>query len=171
MSSRAAWRLETKGFQRVFDYVAGKLDWLAMGLPFEGEAARFPTAADHARPDVPTCRLDERMGAVRDRVRAAGWDACVVTNEERVVLGLLRAEELDRADGAAPAELAMRPGPSTYRPYVSIVEMAEVMIEHDLPTCPITTADGRLIGLLRKEEAAHAALEVHRHHQHDEESE
>jgi Mg/Co/Ni transporter MgtE len=155
------------GFQKVFDYVAGKLDWLAMGLPFEGTAVELPTAGQVARMDVPTCRLDETMGGVRDRVRAAGWDACVVTNAERVVLGLLRAKELEKAESNAPAENAMRPGPSTYRPYVSIVEMAELMIEHDLPNCPITTSDGRLVGLLRKEDAAKAALEVHKHHHHE----
>jgi len=167
MSPRAAWRLESMGFQKVFDYKAGKLDWLAMGLPFEGTAAELPTAGQVAHVDVPTCHLDETMGGVRDRVRAAGWDACVVTTADNVVLGLLRAKELEKADADAPAERAMRPGPSTYRPYVGIVEMAELMIEHQLPNCPITTSDGRLVGLLRKEDAAKAALEVHRHHQHE----
>jgi len=48
-----------------------------------------------ARSDVPTCGLQEPLGAVVQRVRAAGWDACVVVNSERVVLGLLRAKELE----------------------------------------------------------------------------
>ena len=38
MSLRAAWRLEAIGFGPVYDYVAGKADWLAAGLPFEGTA-------------------------------------------------------------------------------------------------------------------------------------
>jgi len=50
---------------------------------------------------------------VRDRVKAAGWDACVVVNAERVVLGLLRAPELE-GDPALHIEQAMRPGPSTF---------------------------------------------------------
>jgi rhodanese-related sulfurtransferase len=38
MSPRAAWRLEAAGFGPVYDYVAGKTDWLAADLPFEGTA-------------------------------------------------------------------------------------------------------------------------------------
>ena len=38
MSPRAAWRLEATGFGPVYDYVAGKADWLAADLPFEGTA-------------------------------------------------------------------------------------------------------------------------------------
>ena len=38
MSPRAAWRLEAAGFSPVYDYVAGKSDWLAADLPFEGTA-------------------------------------------------------------------------------------------------------------------------------------
>jgi hypothetical protein len=60
---------------------------MAMGLPVEGTAATLPRAVDVARNDVPTCGLKEPMGDVRERVRAAGWDACVVVNEEGVVLG------------------------------------------------------------------------------------
>ena len=36
MSPRAACRLESLGFGEVYDYVAGKLDWMAAGLPTEG---------------------------------------------------------------------------------------------------------------------------------------
>jgi len=153
----------------VFDYGAGKQDWLAMGLATEGTNASRPRAGDVCRKDVPTCRLGERMGEVRDGVRAAGWDACVVTNDERVVFGLLRSAELAGADASATAEQAMRPGPSTYRPFVGIEEMAEVMLEHNLANCPITTSDGRLVGLLVKEDAARVALELHeREHHHEE---
>src|SRR5579884_675687 len=98
MSPRAAWRLESLGFRQVYDYTAGKLDWMAAGLPTEGTGASRPRAGDLARQEVPTCRLDERLGEVRDRVRARGWNAAVVVNEQRVVLGLLRARELE-ADG------------------------------------------------------------------------
>ena len=38
MSPRAAWRLEAAGFGPVYDYAAGKADWLAADLPFEGTA-------------------------------------------------------------------------------------------------------------------------------------
>jgi CBS domain-containing protein len=144
----------------VYDYVDGKLDWLAAGLPSEGTNAERPRAGDVARKDVPTCRLDERLGDVLDRVRDAGWDACVVVNEDRVVFGLFRSKELE-ANPDLRVEEAMRPGPSTFRPFVSIEEMAAFMIEHDLDSSPITTSDGRLVGLLRRQDAAKAALELH----------
>ena len=146
----------------------GKLDWLAAGLPTEGTNAERPRAADVARADVPTCRLDEQVERVRERVRAAGWDACVVVNDERVVLGLLREKELEGPEGRI--EQVMRPGPSTFRPHVPIKELADFMVEHDLPTSPITSSDGRLIGVLRREDAIHVAHQQHaseREQQHD----
>lgn len=90
----------------------------------------------------------------------AGWDACVVVNDERVVLGLLRSGELAKADGG-PVHAAMRPGPSTFRPHVPIAEMAHYMIEHELESSPITTSDGRLVGLLLVDDAARVAHELH----------
>jgi hypothetical protein len=36
MSPGAASRLESIGFERVYDYVAGKADWESAGLPLEG---------------------------------------------------------------------------------------------------------------------------------------
>src|SRR5579859_1568420 len=116
MSPRAAWRLESLGFAEVYEYVAGKLDWMAAGLRTEGTNAAHPRAGDVSRKDVPTAALAERLGDVRERVRAAGWDAVVVINNEHVVFGLLRSKELDK-DPELRIDQAMRPGPSTFRPY------------------------------------------------------
>ena len=127
--------------------------------------ARLPRAGDVARRDVPTCSLADRLGDVRERAKRDGWDVCVVVNEEHVVLGLLRAKELEAPAGQT-AEQAMRPGPSTFRPYVAIMELAERLREHDVASSPITTSDGRLVGLLRREDASNAALEYHRSHHH-----
>lgn len=151
MSPRAAWRLESLGFGEVYDYAVGKLDWMAAGLPTEGTNAKRPRAGDLSRKDTPTCGLNERLAEVRDRVRSIGWDAVVVVNEERIVLGLLRSKELD-ADGDQLIEQVMRPGPSTFRPFVSIDEMANFMVEHKLDSSPVTTSDGRLLGLLLKKD-------------------
>ncbi len=158
MSPRAAWRLESLGFREVYDYVAGKLDWMAAGLPTEGTNAAHPRAGDVSRKDVPTARLEERLGDVRERVSAGGWDAVVVTNDERVVLGLLRSKELAK-DPELSIEKAMRPGPSTFRPYVAIKEMAETMTGHMLESVPVTTSDGRLVGLLLQKDAVRVAGE------------
>lgn len=156
MSPRAAWRLESMGFRDVHDYVDGKLDWMAAGLPTEGSNALRPRAGEVARKDVPICGLQESIGEVRRRVREAGFEAAVVVNEERVVLGLLRSKELN-SEPDLPIERAMRPGPSTFRPFVAITEMAHYMVEHKLESSPITTSDGRLVGLLLQEDATRVA--------------
>jgi len=148
------------GFSDVSEYVDGKLDWMAAGLPTEGTNAQRPRAGVLARSDSPTCRLDETLGPVQERVRAAGWKACVVVNGERVVLGLLRENELG-GDPNQRIEQAMRPGPSTFRPFVLVEELAHYMAEHDLPNAPITTSDGRLVGLITLEDAARVTREVH----------
>jgi Mg/Co/Ni transporter MgtE len=148
------------GFTKVYDYVAGKLDWLAAGGPIEGTSAGQPRAGGVARGDVPTCGLDERLGEVAARTRAAGFDACVVVNQERVVLGLLRAKELD-GDPDSRIEAAMRPGPSTFRPHVPIAELAQFLLDHDVENSPITTSDGRLVGLLLRDDALRAAHDAH----------
>ena len=138
--------------------MAGKLDWMAAGLPTEGTNAQRPRAGGVARKDVPIARLDEQLGDVRERVHALGWDAAVVINAERVVLGLLRSKELEK-DPDLRIEQAMRPGPSTFRPYVLIKEIAENMTKHKLESSPITTSDGRLVGLLLQKDAVDSAGE------------
>ena len=124
---------------------------MGAGLPTEGTNAELPRLIDVVRRDVPTCSLGERLGDVRSRVVAAGWDACVVISPQRVVLGLLRAKEL-QADPDLPAERAMRPGPSTYRPFVSVAEMRRIMADRNMESSPVTTSDGKLVGLVRRQD-------------------
>lgn len=129
---------------------------MAAGLPTEGSNTRRPRAGDLARKDPPTCSLDERLDDVRERLRATGRDAAVVVNADRIVLGILRAREL-RKGGDLTVAQAMQPGPSTFRPYVSAREMADFMVEHKLESSPITTYDGRLVGLLYRADAVREA--------------
>ena len=126
---------------------------MGAGLPTEGTNTRIRRLVDVVRRDVPTCSLGERLGDVRDRVMAAGWDACVVMSTGRVVLGLLRAEQL-QADPAMLVDQIMRPGPSTYRPFVSVAEMRRIMSDRDMASSPVTTSDGRLVGLVRRQDVA-----------------
>jgi CBS domain-containing protein len=128
---------------------------MSAGLPTEGTNAQRPRLADVVRRDVPTCSLGERMGDVRSRAAAAMWEACVVVSEERVVLGLLRAEEL-QADPGLLVEEVMRPGPSTFRPFVSVAEMRRTMTERDLESSPVTTSDGKLVGVVTKKDVGAA---------------
>jgi CBS domain-containing protein len=135
----------------VYDFRTGKQDWMGAGLPTEGTNVQHPRLVDVVRRDVPTCSLGERLGDIRDRVAAAGWDACVVVSQGRVVLGLLRAKELE-ADPELLVERVMRPGPSTYRPFVSVAEMRRTMLERNMTSSPVTTSDGKLVGLVRQQD-------------------
>jgi CBS domain-containing protein len=149
MSPRAAWRLEALRFGKVYDYVAGKADWGAAGLPREGRAVREPSAGDAADPNVPTCRLEDDLRQVRERFRASGWEQCIVVNAERIVLGLLGRRALG-SDDAQTVEQAMTNGPSTIRPNVPLAQLLQRLEHRGLQTALVTTSDGRLVGVVRK---------------------
>jgi CBS domain-containing protein len=151
MSARAAARLERLGFPHVYRYQPGKVDWFAAGLPREGKDAHTPRVADIARRDVPICRIDDRVGAVRDRLREGGWDVCVVVDEQRVVLGLIHAEALG-VDPGTPVEDVMQANPVTFRPNLGAGQMPDYLQKQRIPRALVTTSDGVLIGLLRIED-------------------
>lgn len=161
MSPRAAWRLETLGFTHVYDFIAGKAAWLASGLPTEGTAAATPRAGEIARTDVPTCRLTDRIGAVRQQVHAsrAEWDMCLVVNDEQIVLGRLRGKAFN-ADPETIVERVMEEGPTTIRPDTSLDNITKRMRDRDVRSIVVTTLHGRLIGVLRREDAERRLRDV-----------
>ncbi len=152
MSPRAAWRLEGMGFERIYDYVPGKADWSASGLPTEGTLADVPTVGGAARRDVPTCGPSEKVAEARERMIATRWDRCVVVNGERIVLGVLREKDLALSYSEASVESAMRNGPATFRPDEPVEKVAKRMRERGVSSVLVTTSDGKLVGMLRREE-------------------
>jgi CBS domain-containing protein len=155
VSPRAAARLATLGFGRVYHYVGGKADWGSFGLPIEGIDGNETRAGAHVRSDVPTCRLDDRLADVCEQVKRAGWDTCFVLDETAVVLGRLGRTALS-GDRDRSVEEAMTPAPSTVRPSARLEAMVERMREQNLSNLPVTTSDGRLVGLLTREDAERA---------------
>src|SRR5690242_6550396 len=155
MSARAAWRLIQLGFTQVYRYTPGKTDWLANGLPFEGKEVHLQRAGDLVNTEVPTCRIMDRLGAIKARLQKAGWDTCVVINEEQVVLGLLRAEALT-ADPQMAAEQAMESAPRTYRLNSPYEKALEYMQKNGLDSTLVTTSDGKLFGLLKRTDVEQA---------------
>jgi CBS domain-containing protein len=150
VSARAAWRLEGIGFSGVYHYVAGKADWGSFGLPLEGAADSSTRIGGVTRVDAPRCLPDELVSAVAERV-GDGWQICVVTNGEGVVLGLLGREAL-RAAERVRAEDAMSLGPRTIRPSARRAAIAQRMRDQDLTRIVVTRSDGTLIGVLRRED-------------------
>jgi CBS domain-containing protein len=167
MSARAAWRLEeTLGFPNVYRYTPGKADWFAAGLPREGEMAAVPRIGDVADRDVPTCGPAEDVGEVRRRLQQANQDICVVLSKQRVVLGRVRARDLEGNPDAA-VEDVMDPGPVTYRPDTLLAELVDHL--QQLPNGKanrilVTTSDGELIGLLRRADAERILEQLHGQH-------
>jgi CBS domain-containing protein len=139
------------GFGHVWDYVAGKKDWGSYGLPHEGTNVPERMAGDVAHRDVPTCALDEPLAEVRERVRVGGWDACIVVSEQRVVLGRLGRKAL-AADTDESVEETMTPGPNTVRPSIGVNALLERIRVRKLSSFLVTTPDGRLVGLVLRED-------------------
>jgi CBS domain-containing protein len=158
MSPRAASRLESIGFARVYDYVAGKADWGSFGLPLEGRNDSRTRALSIVRDDAPTCRLDEQVAEVAARL-PAGWDVCVVADDERIVLGLLGRRALGAA-GDVRVEEAMTPGPSTVRPSARLDAIANRMRDDNLTRLLVTRSDGVLVGVLRREDLESSRTEA-----------
>ena len=149
MSPRAACRLETLGFKSVFDYVPGKADWLARGLPREGEKAAEPRGGDLARDDIATAHLEDPTGEVRRRVEASPYKFASVVSEGGTLLGRLRKRTLE-GDPDALAGDVMEPGPSTVRPDTPIDTLRDRLGRAGLKSAVVTTPDGKLIGIVRR---------------------
>jgi len=155
MSPRAASRLESIGFTRVHDYVAGKADWGSFGLPIEGQRPSSSRVGAYLQSDAPTCKLGDSLRDVCERVRSSDWDTCFVINEQRIVLGRLGRAALSR-DNETTVEAAMTAGPSTVRPSLELDKAVERMHAQKLTGLPVTRSDGVLLGLLRRDEAERA---------------
>jgi len=145
MSPRAAWRLEAAGFGPVYDYAAGKADWLAADLPFQGTAK---LAGAVTRRGVAT--VEERTPAAEALrlLDAQGFGPVLVLNPARVVMGAAYRDALASAPGDAEAGLVMRFGVSTVRPSEDAAALAHRMGHAEVTRVVVTRSDGTLVGLL-----------------------
>ena len=152
MSPRAAARLETLGFSKVYDYVAGKSDWLAAALPSKGTSANVLRAGDAVRGDDIVCHLGMLVRDCAGRVRGAGKDVGIVVDDHHVVIGRVRGRAL-ATDPNARIEDVMQSGPSTIRPDTLLETVVETLRDSDLKSTLVTDPEGRLIGTLYLEDA------------------
>lgn len=159
LSARAAWRLESMGFQEVYRYTPGKADWLAAGWETEGTEARKVRIRAMIHKDVPTCGLRERLEDVKSR-RRPNQDLCVVINDRNIVMGVIQGETWD-ANPLARVVDVMQPGPRTLRPDLEPKDAQRILRNYDAPVAIITTSDGELLGVVRiaqkKSQKAHKA--------------
>lgn len=155
MSPRAAWRLESLGFNQVYDFVPGKAAWLAMGWPTEGTQADRPTAGDLARTDVPKCCLDDTVTDASRQAESSEYDFCLVVNDRGIFMGRLRANAFTRP-GDTPVSAAMEPGSTTVRPSEPLEGLVERMGKRGVEWIVVTDLKGRLIGALIRDDAQRA---------------
>ncbi|GAY11402.1 CBS domain-containing protein [Pseudonocardia sp. N23] len=146
MSPRAACRLATLGFTQVYDYVPGKVDWLARNQPVEGTAADTPTIGRHLRQEVTTARPDEIISQVRARVARSAHRFALVTTADDILLGRLRAAALDDTDPTQAVGEVMEAGPSTLRPHEPAAAIKDRLINKGLTYAIVADPDGRLLG-------------------------
>jgi CBS-domain-containing membrane protein len=145
MSPRAAWRLEAAGFGPVYDYAAGKADWLAADLPFEGTAQ---LAGMFTRRSVATAAERTRAGEALRLLEAQGFGPVLVLNPAGVVMGAAYRDRLASASGEAAVGTVMRFGVSTVRPSQDAAALVHRMAHRRVTRVVVTRSDGTLVGLL-----------------------
>jgi rhodanese-related sulfurtransferase len=149
MSPRAAALLDELGFERVYDYAASKVDYLARGLPREGEKADERRAVDAIREDVVRCEPGDSSEGLRARVDASPFGFALVVDADGVLLGRLRRSALEQGTGERVEQL-MEVGPSTVRADEPAQPLRERLEKRDLNCAVVTSPDGVLIGVVRR---------------------
>jgi CBS domain-containing protein len=154
MSPRAAWRLEEAGFGPVYDYAAGKADWLAADLPFEGTAQ---LAGMFTRREVATAAEDTPAADALRRLDDAGFGPVLVLNAAGVVMGAAHREQLESAGPGTAAGALMRFGVSTVRPSEQVADLVHRMGHAEISRVVVTRSDGTLVGLFFAEDVVEVA--------------
>lgn len=151
----------------MYDYVDGKADWMAYGLPVEG--ADGPFLGENLSP-LTTCDVGLRVGDARRVLEESDTDSVVVLAGGGLVVGEFDAGTLDgRADDDALLSV-MDPVPTTVRPSVTVASLAEAGGGQRL----VTTSDGRLLGQAMVDAAGddgHDHEDEHEHEGHDHDTE
>ena len=146
LSARAAWRLESMGFQEVYRYTLGKEDWIAAGFETEGPDASKPRLKQYIKRNIQTCLLRDRMQEIQNR-RGAN-DICVVLNDRNIVMGIIEGDAWN-ANALMRASDAMNPAPITFRPDSDPKETLKELKRLEIENALVTTSDGELLGILR----------------------
>jgi len=149
MSPRAAWRLEAAGFGPVYDYAAGKTDWISADLPFQGSAQ---LVGPFTRRDVATASEDTPAHEALRRMEARGFGPVLVLNPAGVVMGAAYRDKLEPAAPETKVGTLMRFGVSTVRPSEDAAALVHRMGHAGVSRVAVTRPDGTLIGLFFAED-------------------
>lgn len=150
-SARAAARLEALGCTDVRHYAAGKAAWLAEGLASEGRRRPEQRVSAVADPDVPLVPAGATVGEAAAIVGDHDLGIVVTDAPDHVVLGIVRPEVFG-LDPSTPVADVLQPGPSTFRPSMTIGELVTYLRDSNEARALVTTLSGRWIGLIRRED-------------------
>ncbi|MFN2526853.1 MAG: CBS domain-containing protein [Actinomycetota bacterium] len=151
MSPRAAWQLEALGFNDVYDFVPGKVEWVINRLPLEGSGPHYPVVGEAARRDrVLECRAGDDVSGPAKALASGGHDFCVVLNDEDILLGRLRKKAAASAPPDAKVEDVMEIGPTTVRPSAGAEGLLQRMQKRTVPAVLVTTEKGKFLGIARQ---------------------
>ena len=128
----------------MYDYVAGKMDWLAADLPFEGAAQ---LAGMFTRRGVAMAREGTPAAEALRLLEAQGFGPVMVLHQAGVVMGAAYRAGLASAAGQDAVGSVMRFGVSTVRPSEDAAALAHRMGHADVTRVVVTRPDGTLIGL------------------------
>jgi CBS domain-containing protein len=142
MSPRAAWQLEHLGFGPVYDYVSGKVDWMAAGLSTTRADASERRALDVADRVAVTCSPTMPVADLPAR------QSVIVVNGAGIVLGRVGPRPGEERYGTV--EEIMRPGPTTVRANEPLDPLLERMRARGVTEMIVTTPEGRLLGVVRR---------------------
>jgi len=159
LSPRAACLLELYGFAEVYDYVDGKVDWMAYGLPVDGDDGPF---VGRSVTDPLTIDVRATVTEARRRLQEAGSDRAVVTFDRGWVVGEVDGETLGGSHDDQPLLEVMHPVPSTVRPSVTVSSLAGSGRRRVV----VSTPDGRLLGEALVEADGDDGPDGHDHHDH-----
>ena len=140
MSPRAAAPLEHLGFDRVYGYVAGKVDWMAAGLPTVHRDPSERRAIDADEPRPPSCPPDTPLGELPA-------ERPVVVDVDSVVIGSVDREP--PGSSARPVGEVMHLGSTTVRAHEPLDPLLERMRARHVDHVLVTTPEGRLLGIVR----------------------
>ena len=124
--------------------MAGKADWLAADLPFDGTAR---LAGMFTRRDVVTVGERTPVAEALRLLEAQGFGPVLALNQARVVMGAAYRDHLEAASGGAEVGSVMRFGVSTVRPSEDAAALGHRMSHAGVTRVVVTRSDGTLIGL------------------------
>ncbi len=142
----------------MYDYVDGKVDWMAFGLPVEGEDGPF--LGDQLAP-VATCAVTQTVADARRELSGADDDGVVIVEADGLAVGEVDAKALDGQPDDTVLLEVLRPVPSTVRPSVTVASVSG----GDGPL--VTDSDGRLLGRATVEPAHDHEGHDHEGHDHE----